>query len=333
MKKFPLFFFCLILSSLLSAQGSVKKYLLIEHFTNSNCGTCAFRNPAFFNLIGQAQYADDVHHVSVHPMLPYPQCVFYQANTTENTAWTTLNGISGTPTIVLNGALQNPSNPILTEAKLLMFLGQTSPLHLKVEESGPNNDRQVTVTAKAIGEIPAGNYKIFAAVVEKTVNQLTPNGESVHHNVFRKMLTAVSGNDFTVPTVGATSAYSYNFSIPANWNANEIYVLSFVKEVDAKQVLNSGTRFDPALSGTDNASLNKVMISPNPASDFAGVELSDDVAQTVELFATNGQRVSVSFEIQDNMIMIPTALLAPGIYFVKITGEKAGYVGKFVKGQ
>jgi len=331
MKKVSSFLICLTLGALLSAQESSKKYLLIEHFTNSNCGTCASRNPAFFNLIGQVQYADDVHHVSVHPMFPYPQCVFYQANTTENTAWATLIGISGTPTIALNGALQNPSNPILTESKLQSYLGQTSPLHLKVEESGPNNDRLVVVTAKALGEIPAGNYKIFAAVVEKTINQVTPNGEAVHHNVFRKMLTAVAGNDFTVPSVGASSVYNFNFNIPANWNANEIYVLAFVKEVTTKQVLNSGTRFDPALSGTGEAAATQIQISPNPSSDFAWVELADDVAQTVEVFAATGQRVSVSFETQGRALSIVTAPFAPGIYFVKIAGKKGDYVGKFVK--
>ncbi|MFN0174122.1 MAG: Omp28-related outer membrane protein [Saprospiraceae bacterium] len=331
MRKFSTFLICLSLGVVLSAQESTKKYLLIEHFTNSNCGTCANRNPAFFNLISQTQYADDVHHVSVHPMFPYPQCVFYQANTAENSAWTSQYGVSGTPTIVLNGALQNPSNPILTESKLLTYLGQTSPLHLKVEESGPNNDRSVIVTAKALGEIPAGNYKIFAAIVEKTINQQTPNGESVHHNVFRKMLTAVAGNDFTVPSVGASTVYNFNYTIQGNWNPNEVYVLAFVKEVTTKQVLNSGTRFDPVLSGTGEAAATQIQISPNPTTDFAWVELADDVAQTVEVFAATGQRVSVSFETQGNALSIATASFAPGIYFVKIAGKKGGYLGKFVK--
>ncbi|MBP6809954.1 MAG: Omp28-related outer membrane protein [Saprospiraceae bacterium] len=331
MKKFSPFLLCLFLASLLNAQESAKKYLLIEHFTNSNCGNCPNRNPAFFNLIGQAQYADDVHHVAVHPMFPYPQCVFYQANTTENTAWASLNAIQGTPTIVLNGAKQNPSNPILTEAKLQTYLGQTSPLYVQVSESGPSTARLVNVKAKALGEIPAGNYKIFVAVLEKTINQTTGNGESVHHNVFRKMLSAVTGDSFTAPTVGETAEFNFEYSIANNWNANEVYVLAFIKEVDTKQVLNSGTRFDPALSGIGEAAATQIQISPNPSSDFAWVELADDVAQTVEVFAATGQRVSVSFENQGNALSIATASFAPGIYFVKIAGKKGEYVGKFVK--
>lgn len=322
----------LFLSSFAIAQNSAKKYVLIEHFTNSRCSVCASKNPAFYNLIGQAQYADDVHHISVHPMFPYPQCVFYQANTTENSAWVGLYpGVQGTPSIAINGTLQNPSTPMLTEAKLQSFLNQSSPLALQVTESGPNNARLANIKVKALGDIPPGNYKLFVAVDEKTINMQTPNNETVHHDVFRKMLSAVSGDAFTVPATGETLDFNYEYNIPNTWNANEIYVLAFVKEIDTKQVLNSGTRFDPLLSGVDQAVVENVRISPNPVSGFAWVELSDDVAQSVEIFASNGQRATLSFEGQGNALSIPTNSLAPGIYFIKITGEKRAYTGKFVK--
>jgi hypothetical protein len=331
MKKISSFLLCVVLASILSAQGTAKKYLLIEHFTNSNCGVCASRNPGFYNLIGQAQYAPEVHHISVHPMFPYASCVFYQANTVENAAWTGLYPVQGTPSIAMNGALQNPSNPILTAAKLQTFLGQTSPLSLQVTEAGPNNARTVNIKAKAVGQIPSGNYKIFVAIAEKTVNQQTPNGESIHRDVFRKMLTAVAGDAFTAPGLGETAEFNYTFSIPNNWNADEVYVLAFVKEIATKQVLNSGTRFDPVLSSIAEAAVKSIQISPNPCADVARVALADDVAESVEVFNSNGQRVFTSFESQGDMLSIKIAPLPAGVYFLRITGEKGNYAGKFVK--
>jgi len=328
-KNFPLFL-CLFLASLLSAQSGAKKYLLIEHFTNSRCGVCASKNPAFYNLIGQAQYAPDIHHVSIHPVFPYSNCVFYQANTVENTAWTAQYPVQGTPTIALNGALQNPSTPILTEAKLQTFLGQTSPLSLQVTEAGPNNARTVQVKARAWDEIPAGNYKIFVAIAEKTINQQTPNGESVHRDVFRKMLTAVAGDPFEVPAPGETKEFNYQFSIPAGWNADEVFVLAFVKEVDTKQVLNSGTRFDPVLSNTDGPIAQALRLFPNPASTTIWADV-DETPQSVEVFSVNGQRLSASFSNNGNTVSIPTESLPRGIYYVKIAGENTVYTGKFVK--
>ena len=331
MKKLHFLLFALAFATITEAQVTAKKYLLIEHFTNSNCSICGSRNPAMFNLIGQAQYADDVHHVSIHPMFPYQNCVFYQANKPENSAWTALYPIQGTPTIVLNGAIQSPSNPLLSETKLQSFLNQTSPLHVKVEETGPNNARMVTVTTKALEDVPAGNYKIFVAILEKTINQTTGNGESVHRNVFREMLTAVSGDDFVVPATGQTATFNYEYSIPGTWNADEIYVLAFVKDVTTKEVLNSGTRFDPVLSSTQNLNPTQVQISPNPVSEFAWVDLADDSPKTVEVFASNGQWVSSQFEAQQKGVLIETNTFSPGIYYVKITGEKGVYIGKLVK--
>ena len=331
MKKYSALLFGFFLATALSSQTSPKKFVLIEHFTNSNCSTCASKNPALFNLITQAQYADDVHHIAVHPKFPYPQCVFYQANTVENTDWTALYPVSGTPTIVMNGAIQNPSSPILTEAKLQTYLNQTSPLSLQVTESGPNNARVVQIKANAFGEIPAGNYKLFVAIAEKTVNQLTPNGEAVHHNVFRKMLSAVSGDAFTIPAAGASTEYSYNYTIPNSWVADEVYVLAFVKEVDTKQVLNSGTRFDPIVSGTNEAAPVPINISPNPSAEIAQVVLEDDLAQGLEVFAANGERVLLEAKLGESTLIIPTANLSPGLYFVKVQGQQKTYVGKFVK--
>jgi len=331
MKKLLFLLIALFFVSFSEAQVTAKKYLLIEHFTNSNCSTCASRNPALFNLIGQAQYADDVHHVTVHPMFPFQNCVFYQANKPENAAWTALYPIQGTPTLVLNGATQSPSNPLLSVSKLQTYLNQTSPLHVKVTETGPNAARMVTVTTKALDEIPAGDYKIFVAILEKTVNQTTGNGESVHRNVFRKMLTAVSGDDFTVPAAGQLATFNYEYSILGTWNPDEVYVLAFVKDVTTKQVLNSGTRFDPVLSSTQDLAPMQVQITPNPVSDFAWIDLADDVPQQLEVFASNGQRVISDFESQDRGVLIATNRLSPGIYYVRISGEKGVYVGKFVK--
>lgn len=331
MKKILVFALLFAAASVASGQVTAKKYLLIEHFTNTKCSVCGSKNPAFYNLINQAQYADDVHHVSVHPMFPYPSCALYQANTTENSAWTGLYPISGTPSIVLNGTVQSPSTPLLSESKLQTYLNQTSPLHLKVTETGPDNARQVKVRVKALGDLPTGNYKLFVAIVEKKVNLAGGNGETVHHNVFRKMLTAVQGNDFTVPALGQTADYDFNYSVAGTWDPNEVYVLAFIKEVDTKTVVNSGTRFDPVLTDVQESVTTPITLFPNPVADFTSLDLSFDRVQTLELFALNGKKITAEFQTQGSLVNISTAKLPAGVYLVKITGDNGVYIGKFVK--
>lgn len=332
-KHIPLLF--LILCSLaVAAQTSAKKYVFIEHFTNTKCSICASKNPAFYNLIDD--YPDDIHHVSIHPPIPYVTCAFYLANPAENSAWAnTYDDIDGTPRVALNGTLIPVGSPLLPATTLQTYLNQTSPLWLQVMEDGAGNGRTATVKAHSLGAIPAGGYKLYAAVVEKTVTAPPPpnNGEQIHHDVFRKMLTDVNGEVFTPATAGQSVEFNFDYTVNANWNVNEIYVVAWVKDTASNEVLNSGTQFDPPpVSGTNDPSVHTIPILPNPANDVALARIGDDRAQLLEVFAANGRRISLSAEIQEvGTVNIPLATLSAGIYFVKITGEKGVYVGKVVK--
>ncbi len=332
MKKLQVIPVLLLLVSVLSAQSSAKKYVLLEHFTNSRCGICASRNPAFYSLINQPQYAPDIHHISVHPPVPYNNCVFYLANTTENNAWAAVYNIQGTPRVALNGNLIPAQSQLLRQDTLVKYLNQTSPLYLKVTETGAGSARTASIEARALSQIPAGNYKLFVAVAEKTVNQNTPNGESVHHDVFRDMLTAVTGQDFTPPAPGQAVSFNFNYTVDGAWNANEVYVLAFVKNIDSKQVLNSGTKYDPALTLDAPESLaQSIRFSPNPASDITFAEIGGDNALQTEVYAADGKRVYLTQGNTASPVAIPTTSFAKGIYFVKITGEKGIYTAKMLK--
>jgi Outer membrane protein Omp28/Secretion system C-terminal sorting domain len=332
MKKLHTILVLLFLTCAMSAQSSAKKYVLLEHFTNSRCGICASKNPAFYTLIGQAQYAPDIHHISVHPSVPYNTCVFYLANTTENNAWAAVYNIQGTPRVAVNGNLIPAQSQLLRQDTLTKYLNQTSPLYLKVTETGAGVMRTATIEARALSQIANGNYKLFVALAEKTVNQTTPNGESVHHDVFRDMLTPVAGQDFIPPAPGQVASFSFNYTMDAAWNANEVYVLAIVKNMDSKQVLNSGTRFDPALTlDASDISEQHIRFSPNPASDITFAEIGEDIALQTEVYALDGKRVYLTQGNTTGPVAIPTAAFEKGVYFVKITGEKGIYTAKLLK--
>ncbi len=332
MKKLPIIPALLLLTFALSAQSSAKKYVLLEHFTNSKCSICASKNPAFYTLIEQAQYAPDIHHISIHPSVPYNTCVFYLANTTENNAWAAVYNIQGTPRLAIDGNLLPAQSQLLRLDTLTNHLNQTSPLYLKVTETGTGNTRSASIDARALSQIPAGNYKLFVAVAEKTINKTTPNNEAVHHDVFRDMLTATTGQDFIPPATGQVANFNFNYTIDAAWNANEVYVLAFVKNMDTKQILNSGTKYDPVLTlDASNLVAASIRFSPNPASDITIAEIGDDNAVQTEVYAADGKRVYLAQENAENRVNITTATFAPGIYFVKITGEKGIYTAKMLK--
>lgn len=328
MKKIFLFLLFALVCQALLAQSPVKKYVLLEQITNSRCSICKSKNPAFYSLIGQAQYAADVHHISYHPSFPYSNCVFYQANTTENNARAALYGAQSTPQLALNGTLQSPVGPLLPEAALQAKLNQTSPVYLQVTETAG----VATINIRTMGDAPASGYKLYAALVEKTINLTTPNNEAVHYNVFRKMLPNINGVAFTPAALGQTVSFSFTYSINPAWNPNELYVVAFLQNPTTKDVLNSGTKFDAVVSATSDAARpESLRIVPNPVGDHAVAQIGDDQTEQVEVFGSNGQRTLVAFSSEQSMVSFSTMAFAPGLYFLKITGKKGVYTGKMVK--
>jgi len=62
-----------------------------------------------------------------------------------------------------------------------------------------------------------------------------------------------------------------------------------------------------------------------------GLRIGDDNALQTEVYAADGKRVYLAQENAANRVSITTAAFAPGIYFVKITGEKGIYTAKMLK--
>ena len=249
-KQLLLVLLLLIYGNMLQAQS--QRYVLVEHFTNTVCGTCASKNPAFFTLLNSATNVGKYHHISYHTPWPFPNCVLYQANTPEQDFMYDAYAVEGTPTVYLQGAHVPYGTPLLSQTQLNAYLGATSPVQIKVLESVNGNTKNVTVRIKTTGTMPAGNWKIKAAAVERNLAYTSPNGETTHKNVFRKMVPSlgVNGSTFTPAILGSEVLLTYSYSLQSNWNTAEIYTLVWIQNADTKEVLNSGTPFDLLLDGT-----------------------------------------------------------------------------------
>lgn len=323
-----------LLAQVLWAQQQPKQYVLIEHFTNSRCPICASRNPAFYALI--QQYPKDVHHLAIHPPVPYNNCAFYLSNPTQNSARANAYSISGTPRVALNGTLVPAGNPLLPAATLEAALGKTSPIAIEVKEGGVAPTKTAEVTVRTFGAVPAGNYKLFVAVAESTVNYNAPNGENKHYDVFRAMLTDINGQDITLPAPGgsATFNFSYTHTQPSGWTSNfdSLYVLAFVQEANTKSVLNSGTRFDPVFTNASEASaVRAVRWSPNPAVDFASALLPGERIRSVEVFSLSGQRYAVEYAVEADLVRLSLDAVPPGAYIVRVMADSGPYVGRLMR--
>ncbi len=328
MKKINLLALLLMLVHLAFAQNAPKRYITLEHFTNSRCSNCASQNPGFFSVI--ANFEDDVHHIAYHPPYPYNSCLFYQANTAENTARATFYNLTGTPRVFRNGLNGTTANQI-TAAMLQSLQGQTSPIALTVTETS-GNTRQATIDVYTDGDAPTGNLRLFAAIVEREIDYTSPNGETVHHNVFRKMLTNIAGDPFTAAATGNSVVAEFTYSLENNWNADEIYVLAFVQNVDTKEVLNSGTRFDPIFTSTKETSEAAAFeFYPNPTKGAVTLRFAQPVSGTLSLLNIQGKHVySKPLENEQNTMLDMTDVPA-GCYVLQVQTAEGISVRQLVR--
>jgi Outer membrane protein Omp28/Secretion system C-terminal sorting domain len=323
-------FFCLYVQ----AQTSAKRYVLIEHFTNSWCSVCASKNPDFYKTYDLND--KNLHHISYHPNFPYEQCVFYQANKTENNNRAEAYGLSsGTPRVVLNGEVVPPSTPLLQTSVLTPKLGKTSPIAITVKEKFDLlSPSQLTIEAQVsrLSALPAGSYKLFVALVEKNIALTTPNQEKNHRDVFRMMVNGIEGTEYKQELTGEKIIYSYTFGINDAWKKDQVYAVVFLQNTLTKEVLNSGTKFDPVSTGIfEQEAVETLNITPNPVNETAYAQLGDDQAESVEVFSLGGQRLTLEHVIDQSQVQFETAGLSPGMYLVKIKGKKNTYSARMVK--
>ncbi|MFK8101237.1 MAG: T9SS type A sorting domain-containing protein [Saprospiraceae bacterium] len=331
--------FTFLLATLFTAGmfgQEVKKQVLIEHFTNSRCGICASKNPAFYNTINQ--YPGDIHHISYHPPVPYPNCAIYQSNTTGNEARANFYGVFGTPTIKVVGNVNSSGSALISTSTLNSVLNQTSPVGIGVEET-TGDDRTVTVTIGSYMAPPTESHLLYVALVEKDYYYDAPNGEDVHHDVFREML--INGVDFEFAAQGGAKVITTTYNV-GNYNPDELYVVAFLQSDVNDAILNSGTKFDadlpaltPTVSVTELAEQSTFSIYPNPSRTktelFVTLKKEASLDTQLEIIDLAGKTV-IRQEIAENTLQhrLNVAPLQAGIYFVKIQSGQKVWTEKLV---
>jgi hypothetical protein len=254
-------------------------------------------------------------------------CIFYQANTVENQArWQFYNGvIFGTPSVVINGIDDTNSNGVTTTV-LDNITGNTSWLHVEVEETtGSTRSADITLQDHVGGSLATG--KLFAVIVEREIQYNAPNGETLHHNVFRKFLSATGGDDVDMSSGSATVSYEYE--VDQDWAADEVYVIAWLMDPVTKEIYNSGTRFDPDFVSAVNNTVkdSKFGLQPNPTSGVFTLTLPDGQhASHVSIFDATGATVHSQSIAAQSTIVLDGSTWPEGNYIVQLqVGDEKVY--------
>lgn len=315
MKKFLLSIYMIFaVVSILAAQA--KRYVMIEHFTNSRCSSCGAVNPGFYNVL--KGYTGKYHHLSVHPSFPYSNCALYQANTAENTARANYYTINSTPTVVVRGINKKSASQVNTTL-MNAEISLTSPIELRVIETGTTN-RTASVEIKTVGTKPSGSYKIFAAIAEKQLDFASPNGEKIHYDVFRKFASATEGDLVTLAPEGNSTTVNFNYNVASTWVEGQTYLLVWIQDIATKEVLNSGSRYDGNVTSIEDAALPSFKIYPNPVKDQINVKFDSNIPANTSVIISSliGREIKTSkIKAGISQFNLNVNEVPKGIYFIR----------------
>ncbi len=307
--------------------------IVVEHFTNTNCGICASRNPGFYaNLNNQT----DVLHLSIHPSLPYPNCLLHQQNASDNDARTNYYSIFGsTPRIVVNGNVVSASTNYGDPSIFTPYQSLSTPASLRiVQEKFGTDSIRTTVIAKTESVHSLGSLSLFVCLAEDTVFYTGGNGEPMHIDVFRKSLSPVSGISMNLPPTPGDSLV-YTFTTPHNtiWNFSRIYSMAILQESGTKNVIQAEAV--PANIGNITTGLVdanepfNIKLYPNPTS--ASIQLESSTLPCVATIFDLEGRLQLQKIIQQEKQTIELSSLALGVYILRLQNELGTVSKKLIK--
>ena len=314
--------------SVASAQELPTRYATLELFTNTPCPICGSQNPGLFNRLNN--YGGQYHLISFYPGKPYSSCIYYQANVGENTTHYQYYAgeIFGSPTVALNG-IDFKSSSGVTNAVLDNLTGGTSWLHVGVEET-TGTSRTVTINLEDVAGGSLATGRLFAVIVEKEIQYNAPNGETIHHNVFRRFLSAATGEE--VDLSGGSATRTYQYDVDGSWNAAETYIIAWLADPASKEIYNSGTRFDPDFTSSVSPVLSALPIPlfPNPASTEVNLSIPGGVnTALIQIYNQQGGLVRSVNTIEGPHVKVSTEDMSSGHYFIRLATGGQMYSGSF----
>lgn len=301
--------------------------VIVEHFTNSRCSICAARNPTFYDLLNNYP---EVLHIAYHPSSPYATCIFSQHNPSENDARTNYYGIyGGTPRVVVQGKVIQPQNPLLMASQIEDKLGQEANYSISVEQiQNTSQEADVTIVIKKVGANDA-TLNLYAVIAESEVNYNAPNGETIHHDVFRKNLFDIP---VSLTNIGDSVILTGSYSIHGDWVTNQMYIAAMLQDASSKSILQS--KASELLSNPQSVAAQKITVSdnlfvPNPAVDYIRFNNAfDNQFISAEIYNLQGQKI---ISVQNDHI-IDVSELSDGMYIaIARTNDGKLLSSKFLK--
>lgn len=251
-------------------------------------------------------------------------------------------------------------------------INKIAPANVGVSNTWNSGTRQLTVNVNATfaASFTNGNFRLAAIVVEDNVTGTTsaynqvnyysfqsnnialngaghnwqtepnpvPAASMVYDDVARAMLPSFAGQAGSVPaaiTAGNTYSASFNYTVPASQDENDIRVIGILIDNSTGIIVNAA-QADMALGLNDvQPETFSVNVFPNPTNNITNIKLNivEEGDVSMEIISLTGAVVttqSYGKMIGVNYFTVDASLYPAGVYFVNVKVGNAVVTKKLI---
>ena len=302
--------------------GSTAMRSLYEGFSSSTCGPCATYNNSYFNTAYINTNNTVMEFIKYQVSWPGAGDPYATAETAIRVGY---YGVSGAPTMYLNGGEEGNWNQAIMQTNLNNANSQDSYFTISGVHSFDGNTINVNVTTTPF---VSGNYTVHVVVVEnETTANTGTNGETSFKHVMMKMMPNATGTSVNF-TSGVPNVINLSTDMSTTFveDINDLSVIYFVQDNDTKSIMQSARSTEVAL-GVDEDVFSNVRFYPNPSN--GQLYFNTPSPLNINIVDLYGKQVFTKSEVQ-NTDSIDLSHLSTGIYLVSMTLDGQKSVQKLV---
>ena len=307
------------------------RVVLAEEFTSSTCGPCANFNPVYKQLLDANDANTAAGRItSIKYQMNWPAPGNDPAYNPEAGDRKSFYNINGVPDVVYSGA-----NLPTSQANIDAVKNIPSVVELSAEWGATNNYIQCDATINPLENL-GSNVVLHMAMIEKEISHnVQTNGETTFYHVFRKFMDGSNGHSMANMTAGNTYTHYANSTISVNsapaqgsydfWvGTSNMDVIVWLQDNSTGEVLQSAYAMYTTSGVNEMDDMARyIAVYPNPANEFAGVEIDliDRSDVTLNVVNAMGQTVytdAMTMDAGTQKVELPTSALSAGLYFVNV---------------
>ncbi len=240
-RNLSLFLVIALLVSVCAVQAA-DRLVVIEAFTQWNCGPCAGWNPTEYSVVG-AMTRDTVVTIKYHVSWPSPNNdAFHLWNVSESSARVSYYGVSGVPDGFVDGRtnITRNANTFRNQIRSRAVIAAPCEIELEATIAGPTSV-QFSGTISATDSALV-NTRLYVALITDRVTYTSPpgsNGETEFRDIFRDMWPNTSGETINV-ALGGTYNFSGTLNKDASWPNDGMSIVCWIQDYSSKWVHQAG---------------------------------------------------------------------------------------------